>query len=183
MEKPDFIEWKKQNPGKSINDYFMIYPPEPTGKFKVPTERYSRSYLDDSNAQQTTNSSKVSHRSIWPYIIITLIIVITFFSNPKRDEHTFAVELRLTSLLEKTLEEETTSAFDYNIGIKVVGPAIYEIVNRVSTENYLFFSLTKVNYQTDSKTIGIGILGKVYLSDRLELLVKELVSEYKNMLE
>ena len=40
--KPDLSEWGKQNPGKTINDYFKIYG---TDTYSQNTNRYSSDYV------------------------------------------------------------------------------------------------------------------------------------------
>ena len=46
------------------------------------------------------------------------------------------------------------------------------INNMVSRDNYLLFSLTKVTFDGESKIIGIGILGNVFLTGKVDDLKK-----------
>lgn len=65
------------------------------------------------------------------------------------------------------------------MGARVADDVIKVMISRISTDNYLFFSITKINYQTSSATLGIGILGRVYTTGKLEELVRVVIYEFK----
>lgn len=174
-KRPDLREWSKQNPGKSINDYFKLYPPETESKFRVPNVPYNRSYIDP--PKYSSDSSNKSNASIWVFGSIFLVVLITFFSNPEREEHEEALKIKLTSITEEVLLEKTNNEFEIVILKLAANEVADEIVKYISRENYLFFSLTKVNMGSKSKVIGIGILGRVYISDEVDYYVRELLKD------
>ena len=61
---------------------------------------------------------------------------------------------------------QATSA---GIGLFLGSSLIDKVVDGyIDSENYYFFSLTKINVDGDKRTIGLGILGKVFISDKLK---------------
>ncbi len=166
QEKPDLSEWSKQNPGKTINDYFKIYGTNLSG--------YSpKSILDseDLPIENDLNQASSKH-SIWAYILVSVFILITFFSNPKKEDHKDALKIKLTGIVEEILAEKSDDIIEFGIGRWVGDEIIDKALTSVSTDNYIFFSLTKFNYASDSRIIGFGFLGKVYISKSIN---KEMV--------
>ncbi len=64
-----------------------------------------------------------------------------------------------------------STIFNSFLGDAVVDNIVDEIVY---ADDYGFFSLTKIRYNGDDATVGIGVLGKVFISERFN----EVVSEY-----
>jgi hypothetical protein len=166
QEKPDLREWSKQNPGKTINDYFKIY-----GN-NIPGTSYSRdsshNYSDNQDLPDKNDLDyKKSNYSIWSYVLLSLFILITFLSNPKKDDHKDALKIKLTGIIEEILAEKSDNIFQFGFG-RLIGDEIIErTLISVSTDNYIFFSLTKFNYASESRIIGFGFLGKVYISNSI----------------
>ncbi|KAF0198613.1 MAG: hypothetical protein FD166_1254 [Bacteroidetes bacterium] len=165
-EKPDLSEWRKQNPGKTINDYYRIYGNNVSGT------SYSLNYSRDNSAiDDVPYKNDLSHRksnySIWSYLLVTLFILITFFSNPKKDDHKDALRIKLSGIVEEILAEKSDNIFQFGFGRLIGDKIIDETLKSVSIDNYVFFSLTKFNYASDSKILGFGFLGKVYISDKI----------------
>lgn len=78
-KRPDLSEWSKQNPGKSIHEYFKLYPPENESKFKAPNVPYSRSYIDPPKYTSVNDNKKKSGSCVWIYSSILFVLLITFF--------------------------------------------------------------------------------------------------------
>jgi len=173
QEKPSLSEWRKQNPGMTINDYFKIFG---TTSHSENTYSYSNEY-EITRLQKELNQNK-SSLSSWPYIFIILIIFIAFFSNPQTDEHRETVRIKLTGMVEKDLSKNTNNIFIYGLGKAFMDSLIDVTLKNVSSDNYLLFSLTKFNFASESKIIGFGFFGKVYISEKInEDMFKKL---YKN---
>ncbi|WP_100609979.1 hypothetical protein [Confluentibacter lentus] len=162
QEKPSLSEWRKQNPGMSINDYFRIF-----GKtsHSSSTNSYSNEY-EITMLQRELNEKKSSSFS-WSYIFIILIILVGFLSNPKVEEHREALRIKLTGMVEKDLSKNTDNILIYGLGKSFMDYLIDEGLKNVSSDNYLLFSLTKFNFASESKIIGFGFFGKVYIAEKI----------------
>ena len=133
--------------------------------------------LDNSYAHIVIDNKKEktkSNTSSWPYIFIALFILIAFLSNPKIEEHREALRILLTGLVEKDLSKNTDNILVYGFGKSLMDSFIDEGLKNVSSDNYLLFSLTKFNFASESKIIGVGVLGQVYLSEKVN---KDLVEK------
>ena len=114
------------------------------------------------------------------------IIIVLLLTNPDREKHSIAVKEILTKEFNKTMTNELQkSKNDYQrtsagIGLLFGATLIDKIIyGYIDCENFYLFSLTKVNVEGDSRTIGFGILGKVYISDKLKENTSKLFNQRK----
>jgi len=55
------------------------------------------------------------------------------------------------------------------LGMMIGGTLVENVIdNLVSTDNYILFSTTKINWDGKSRIIGIGAFGNVYITNKLE---------------
>lgn len=110
------------------------------------------------------------------------ILVFVFFTliltNPSLEEHKEATKLKCNSLIFKQIASENSgdlvNKLATTVGTLWGGPIVDELIDKtLNRENYLIFSLTKIKWLDENKTIGIGILGNVYLTDKLDNALKE----------
>ncbi|MFK5879125.1 MAG: hypothetical protein QM478_06465 [Flavobacteriaceae bacterium] len=127
--------------------------------------------LDNSHAHIIIDNKKKQQKKYnsrsWPYIFLALFILIAFLSNPKTEDHREALRVKLFGIVEESLSENTENLFYIGLGKSFGNVIIDEALKNVSIDNYLFFSLTKFNYSSNSEIIGIGILGNVYISEKV----------------
>ncbi|MEB3380708.1 hypothetical protein VL762_13455 [Flavobacterium psychrophilum] len=116
------------------------------------------------------------------YIILSvLLIAILIFSNPSEEVHIQSVKSKLKIAFKKKMSSEMSENQDdafktlgNGLGLLLGDTFIDKLTDGiVSRENYLLFSLTNANYKGDEKTIGFGILGNVFLTDKIENVFKE----------
>ena len=107
---------------------------------------------------------------------MALFILITFLSNPKKEDHKESFRIKLSGIIEEILSEnKNDNVFVLGLSKVLADKIIDEVLKNVSVDNYLFFSLTKLNWASDSKIIGFGVFGKVYISNEFD---KEQVENY-----
>jgi hypothetical protein len=104
-------------------------------------------------------------------ILLTVILIISVFTNPNEMAHKEKVKSTITDFYERQLEKgETVSGNAFgNIG-SLFGVSLINkmIENLVSCDDYLFFSITKITFEGQEKSIGFGVLGNVFISDKVE---------------
>lgn len=159
QEKPDLSEWRKQNPGMTINDYFKIYG---TDTNSLNSNRYSFDY-EVSRIKNELIKEKSKNAS-WLYMLIPLFLLIAFLSNPKIEDHREALKIKLSGIVDEILSEETDNIFIIGLGKYFGDTIVNENLKNVSADNYLFFSLSEFKFASNTKIIGFGFLGKVYFS-------------------
>jgi len=116
--------------------------------------------------------------------IVALIIIVAVVSNPSAATHKEIIKTKLNAYLQKSMAEKSKASDDEwskagnALGMMFGNVMVNGIVdNLVSTDNYLLFSITKMNWEGESKTIGVGAFGNVYINGKLdEALNKGLVS-------
>ena len=103
------------------------------------------------------------------------IAIVLILTNPDRAKHSMAVKEILTKEFNKAMTDELQKSKNNSrqltagIGLFLGSTLIDKIVDGyIDCENFYLFSLTKINYEGSDKTIGFGILGKVYISDKLK---------------
>lgn len=100
-------------------------------------------------------------------IVIGVILGIAFFTNPKSQDH--------KELLLNKFKPEMISSFTEGKDVKNLtnadalslffGSKIAEgfLDNLVSVDNYLFFSITKITWDNETKAVAIGLFGNLIL--------------------
>ncbi len=111
--------------------------------------------------------------------IIAFVVLIAVITNPNDDKHKSAVKSKILSFtLQNSVndisnESDAFFAAGKGIGTMIGGALVEQLINNsVSTGNYLLFSTTKINLNDESKIIGFGAFGNVYLSDKIEDAIK-----------
>jgi len=110
--------------------------------------------------------------TIFGTICIAIVLILT---NPDGAKHSVAVKGILTKEFNKAMTDELQKSknnyqqVNAGIGLFLGSTLIDKIVDGyIDCENFYLFSLTKINYEGSDRTIGFGILGKVYISDKLK---------------
>ncbi|MGX7666064.1 DUF4359 domain-containing protein [Flavobacterium pedocola] len=100
-----------------------------------------------------------------------IILAIAIFTNPNQEIHKEVVKSTITSYYQKSIEEDDTipkngfSALGSLLGTSLINTLVE---NGVSSDNYLVFSITKIRYKGEEKSIGFGVFGNVFLSEKVK---------------
>jgi len=103
-----------------------------------------------------------------------LVIAIAFFTNPTPSEHKAAVKEVLYEHLKKSMKTNFSDfSIDQNTGLgtgMMFGGALVEMLveNMVTSEDYYLFSVTQITWKNSTRTLGVGLFGRVMISDKLE---------------
>jgi hypothetical protein len=104
-------------------------------------------------------------------ILLAVILIIAVFTNPNEMVHKEKVKSTITAFYKGQLEKDETVSGNVfgNIG-NLLGISLINkmIENLVSCDDYLFFSITKITFEEQEKSIGFGVLGHVFISDKVE---------------
>ena len=113
-------------------------------------------------------------------IVVGFILVALMASNPSTEEHKEAVKEKMSSAFENDNSDGNEfKKLGEQIG-QTIGMAIID--KMIKRENYLLFSLTKSTYFHNEKTkiVGLGIFGKVYLSNEFTENISKKIEESSN---
>jgi len=86
--------------------------------------------------------------------IVTVILGIT---NPSVESHKQAVI--------KTIAPDIKDEIKKNPFMALASKMMESMIDR---DNYILFSLTKISAMGESKIVGYGVLGNVYISDKIK---------------
>ena len=114
------------------------------------------------------------------FVIIALLAVIAFATNPSVDRHRAAMNERATIVMNQVVAEQ-------NILIQgtwgLTGNRLLtEFVNTsVTTDNYFLFSITKIDWDNESYSVGVGAFGNVFIFRQINKeLVEEIIEDARN---
>lgn len=116
------------------------------------------------------------------YVIIgiCLFLLITALTNPGTEKHKEVVKSKMTEFFEKEINKQSTDqASELSSAGALMGNAFAKsminmmVDNMVSTSNYILFSTTEVTVDGKTKTIGFGLLGNIFLSNKIEEALKQ----------
>ena len=110
------------------------------------------------------------------YILFSVLLAaVLIFTNPSEENHIETVKLKLKMAINKKMSSDINSTNDSFNAIgnglgMILGDAIIDKLTQkfVYRENFIIFSLTKVNFKGEVKTIGFGILGNVFISNKID---------------
>lgn len=107
--------------------------------------------------------------------IISLIILVAVVSNPNQDRHKEVIKNKLITYLQKSIKKGQTGPKDdleevgQVLGLMLGGVIVDKILdNFMSTDNYVVFSTTKITWEGETKIIGIGAFGNVFITKELD---------------
>jgi len=105
--------------------------------------------------------------ALWIFLIL---LVAMFISNPSETQHRdtlIKTMLANNSLTKKMENRETVNRY---IESTLINKVVESLTYR---ENYYLISLTKVSLEGNSKIIGIGVFGKVYITNEFSQIIKD----------
>ncbi len=110
------------------------------------------------------------------YVIVFFgILILAAVTNPDQTRHQEAVKSKINALMKQSINEnlgESANSLEQAGEVlgTLLGSAIIDkmVENMVYTDNYVILSTTKIRWEGESKVIGIGVFGNVFLSDQLD---------------
>lgn len=114
-------------------------------------------------------------------ILSTFFILVLIITNPSEESHIGKVKSKLRVALKKNmtkeLENKSSNVFESignGIGFLLVDSMIDKMTEGfITRNNYLLFSTTNVDYKGENKIIGLGILGNIYLTEKIDELFEK----------
>tara|TARA_R100000935_G_scaffold29362_1_gene49649 strand:+ start:1395 stop:1796 length:402 start_codon:yes stop_codon:yes gene_type:complete len=116
-------------------------------------------------------------------LFVTVLILGLIFTNPSENEHIDTVKSKLKTafkkkmsadLLENKDNEDSFAMLGNGLGLMLGDTFIDNLTDGfISRENYILFSLTKATYQKQEKIIGFGVLGNVFLSEKIDKIYED----------
>lgn len=108
-------------------------------------------------------------------VAIGLILLVAVLTNPNQDRHKEVIRSKFNSYIQKSMSEglsESQNEWEQAgqvLGMMLGGALIDGIIsNIVTTDNYVLFSTTKINWEGESKVIGVGVFGNVFLTSKID---------------
>lgn len=105
---------------------------------------------------------------------ISIILLIAIITNPDTNRHKEEVKSKIHEYLQNSLANDVNEADDkWSKASNLFGNLLGETVinNMVNTmitsNNYILFSTTNATSEGKTKTIGLGIFGNVFLSNKV----------------
>jgi len=115
--------------------------------------------------------------------VLVMIVITAVLTNPNTNKHKDAVKVTLKELLNgdtqqtvdttNQMQHESTSIGSF-LGDMFINPLVEKAV---SSNNYLVFSTTQLTWFGETKTIGFGVFGKVYISKQTNELLNKAMSQ------
>lgn len=100
------------------------------------------------------------------WVIVGIVAVVMLLTNPGLDQHKSAVKVFVTKLYTEATKEvvEDKENMFAGLGMAFGSLMINNLVDTmVSSQNLLLFSLTKMTSDGETKTVGIGVFGNVFI--------------------
>lgn len=119
-------------------------------------------------------------KELFIFAIIGAIILVAILTNPNQDRHKEVIKNKLNSYMQKSMKQNLTETDNVwaqagqALGMMLGGALVDRIIdNLVSTDNYVLFSTTKISWEGETKVIGIGAFGNVFITNKLDEAMNE----------
>lgn len=130
----------------------------------------------------------MSQRSKKSYVYSFLLIILlgsAALTNPSPTKHRKAVKEKLEHYLTQYTErnsqetpqnewEKLGKSLGASLGLTLIDPLVHQVVQR---DNYILFSLTKIEWDGESNIIGVGFFGNVFLSPKIDKTLQKLTDK------
>ena len=126
-----------------------------------------------------TNHVSPMNRKLLTLIFSLFAVLLLVFTNPSTEEHKAAVKVKMNAFMQATLKEQSAfskdalSGIGAGLGALMGGYVVDKMIDAgIVRNNYLLFSTTTFVSEGKSKTIGVGVLGNVFLSSKVDEALK-----------
>ncbi|ARK09024.1 DUF4359 domain-containing protein [Fibrella sp. ES10-3-2-2] len=108
-------------------------------------------------------------RSQFSVLLGVIALAVLFITNPKEDEHKSVMKTKLNALLMQSMKKEKADQMAQGFAA-LLGPVFMDrlVEASVHRNNYFLFSTTDITLDKQTKTVGLGILGSVFLSSKID---------------
>lgn len=114
------------------------------------------------------------------FAVIGVIALVAILTNPNQDRHKEVIKNKLNSYMQKSMKQNLTETDNdwaqvgQAFGMMLGGALADRIIdNLVSTDNYVLFSTTKISWEGETKIIGVGVFGNVFITNKLNEAMNE----------
>jgi len=119
------------------------------------------------------------------YILLIALLIILYSSNPGIETHQNAVKVKISNVIKQQVSFEksknnTEQASKLLLDLFGVGLADQSVKEFVKRKDYFFFSLTIFEFNGNETTIGVGLLGNVFISDEFEKELNNKINKIKS---
>ena len=153
-------------------------------------KKWLKNVSKKSKTTKTSNMAEIEKKSytiggISKYIFLIVLLVVLHTSNPDLEVHQAAFTSKITSIFKETLDPlERNGLADYLV--RDAPPIDTSLINNITAQknnitaqkirrqDYYFFSLTKLEFDGSTQTIGIGIFGNVFFFNEFDRKISEL---------
>lgn len=103
----------------------------------------------------------------WIIIALLVLLFVAILTNPNLEEHKQAVKTVVNQKIQSSLSDNGANNFEA-LGTLLGGSLAGKLIDdAVTKDNYLLFSITKINWDGESRSIGYGVFGNVFLSQKV----------------
>lgn len=131
--------------------------------------------IDKIQLNYTNTIIREKESSSYGWIFLVIIFALAFFTNPSPTTHKEKIKEKLNVYLEKGIkntlgdQNDEWSKLGGIFGTYLGKTALDEMVETtVSSDNYIFFSLTKFSFGGGTNIIGFGVFGNIFLLPQFE---------------
>ena len=112
--------------------------------------------------------------------LLSILFLAAVLTNPNLERHKEVIKGKVIVHLQKSVKEGLNDSSNewkqagQAIGMMLGGVFINGLLdNLVTTDNYVLFSTTKISWQGESRVIGIGVFGNVFITGEFEKTLNE----------
>lgn len=113
-------------------------------------------------------------------IFIGVLLIVGALTNPTQDRHKEAVKNKLNVIMQKSIKDSMKNSdsgaeqIGSALGLMLGGAILDRMIeSTISSDNYVFFSTTNATWEGQTKIIGVGVFGNVFISKEIDNALKD----------
>jgi|JI8StandDraft_1071087.scaffolds.fasta_scaffold149401_2 hypothetical protein len=140
--------------------------------------------IDDNQSINNTETNKSKGYFVKVLAIVAVIMILAIASNPSIEKHQEAIKIKVKTIMQQSFQVDIQLSANkweqagQELGLMIGGALLDPIIeNIVSTDNYLFFSITKITWKGETNAVGIGIFGNVFVNPKIDAALNDKFSK------
>lgn len=113
-------------------------------------------------------------------IFIGVLLIVGALTNPTQDRHKEAVKNKLNVIMQKSIKDSMKNSdsgaeqIGSALGLMLGGAILDRMIeSTISSDNYVLFSTTNATWEGQTKIIGVGVFGNVFISNEIDNALKD----------
>lgn len=123
-------------------------------------------------------------KAVFVWMVAAALLLVAILTNPGEAKHKETLKTKVNAFMQQYLsssfssDDEAWGAAGKSLSLVLGGEIVERLVDQaVSADNYFLFSTTRITWEGESRTVGVGAFGHVFFPRKLDKALEEALRE------